>query len=165
MRFKRRLGFAHNANPTSKLIHSMVAAVVYSGESELWTEFGVLRGIDHNIDVFYYEVENIINSLAPGDSASYAGVYSSHIDGASVSEDWYYTAGTTTLQTQVNLTIDLDSGGIPKVSGSVTHLWWDIYDWDRGKSTVVPTGKRLEDTTFQGLGDTFTQYSVKYEQW
>jgi hypothetical protein len=63
---------------------------------------------------------------------------------ASVLTELYYASGTSTISSRGHFTLSRNSD-VTTIEGTVTHRWWDPYDWHAGLSALVPGFGTISD--------------------
>lgn len=82
--------------------------------------------------------------IKDGDYREYSNELQRQFTGG-IFRELYYVSGTSTITSKANFIITRVKGNLI-LSGSITHKWWDKYDWHKGANAYIPSFGYVNDS-------------------
>lgn len=112
----------------------------------------IQRAYDVNMTRIEENVESIAGRLKPGETATYDDYW--EVDIVPETRDLAYASGSSTFTSRTFISIEKHDNGRAVASGVVSHEWTDRYDWDDGKSFMIPLMGEFKDEDAKALQET-----------
>lgn len=107
-------------------------------------DVGWLRGFDsvtsaerENQGRFENALNGLANGLARGASTTHRDYWDA-TNTAALDQELYFASGTFTVTSTGTFRLQRSQSGTLTITGSISHRWWDEYDWHAGLFAAVP---------------------------
>lgn len=96
-----------------------------------------------NQERFEHSLNDIAAEMSDGQSRTFSDYWDRQLT-ASVTSELYYASGTSTIHSSGEFTLTR-SGSTVTITGTVTHHWFDPYDWHAGLGAYIPGHGSISD--------------------
>ena len=144
IRDARKDGYNVAADNLQRFLDGTFGTKILSVSVSWLRDFGAITSAEAvNQGRFESSLEDIGYKLTDGEARTFTDHWQRKLTG-SIFTELFYASGTSTITSRGTFNVSR-SGDMITISGTVTHRWWDSYDWHAGLSAFIPGHGTISD--------------------